>query len=84
MQLALLEKGVQFSEVLAPEEDTEPLPELVLGDTLVSGAQACLLALEEAVSQVTVLDVAFTITTITTTTTTITTTTTTTTIAANS
>lgn len=53
--LALLEKGVEFQEVVAEASENAPLPELVLGDKLVHGWENCLLSLEEAVSQVPLL-----------------------------
>ena len=48
--LALLEKGMDFKPVFARSPD-EQLPELVLGDRLVSGWDSCLMALEESVQR---------------------------------
>ena len=49
--LALLEKGMDFKPVLVPSSAGGQLPELVLGDQLVSGWDSCLLALEESVQR---------------------------------
>lgn len=49
---ALLEKGLVFQEVFAEASEVAPLPELVLGDTLVHGWENCLLSLEETVFNV--------------------------------
>ena len=54
VKLALLEKGVDFKELAGSDEEV-PVPELVLGDELVTGWEACLLRLEEAVLRVPLL-----------------------------
>ena len=51
--LALLEKGVEFQEVIS----AAPAVELVLGDRLLTGWESCVLALEETVLQVPLLPV---------------------------
>ena len=51
--LTLLEKGVEFQEVIS----AAPAVELVLGDRLLTGWESCVLALEETVLQVPLLPV---------------------------